>query len=95
MLLYINSGQHIFSLLEYMGVDNNNQKLALGTFNGIPSQFGKIITTLSWLDDDGSVCSLEIVKSLLLQKEQQKGIRFHNDLVGISQQEQPNVVWSW
>lgn len=63
ILTYISSVQHLGSVLKSMAVHSYNQELALATINGLSSQCENIITTFNALVDDGSLLTLEIVKS--------------------------------
>lgn len=74
ILTYITRIRHLSTILKSMGVQVDDEEVAMAVLNGLPTTYGNIITALDALGDD-SKFTLEFVKSRLLQEEQRNNMR--------------------
>lgn len=63
MLSYISRVQHLGSVLRSTGVDVDNKEMATAIWNGLPSLFEGLVTTLDAFRHDEILFTFELVKS--------------------------------
>lgn len=78
MLSYINQVHHLGSTPKSMGVDIDDQEMAMAVLNGLQSKYENIITALDAVGNDSDCFSLDLVKSRLLQEEQRSKLQTHS-----------------
>ncbi len=58
-----------------MGVDIDDQEIAMTVLTGLPSRFDNLISALDALGEDQNIFTLDFIKGRLLQEEQRTDIR--------------------
>ncbi len=58
-----------------MGVDIDDQELAMAVLNGLPERFDSLICAFDVLENESDTFTLEFVKSRLLREEQRMKVR--------------------
>jgi len=70
MLTYLNRVRQLAASLKSMGVDIEDQEMAMAALNGLPASYESLIVALDAVGNDEKSFSFDIVKSRLLQEEQ-------------------------
>ena len=70
MLTYLNRVKQFAATLKSMGVEIDDQELAMATLNGLPSTYESLIVALDALVNKERCFTFELVKSRLLQEDQ-------------------------
>ena len=81
MLTYLNRVKQLASTLKSMGVEIDDQELAMAALNGLPPSYESLIVALDALGNEEKFFTFELVKSRLLQEEQRSLERESTDLV--------------
>ena len=91
VLTYLNRVKQLAATLKSMGVEIDDQELAMAALNGLPSAYESLIVALDAVGNDEKSFTFELVKSRLLQEEQRAMERETTDngskssaLVGVS-----------
>lgn len=79
LLSNIDRVQQLGQILKSMNVDIDRKETAMAILQELSFQLENIITTLHASRDDSSVFTLDILKSQLLQEEQQSVLRYINE----------------
>ena len=74
-LTFINRVQHLASILKSMGVDVDDQEIAMAVLNGLPPRYDSLIVALDALGNEDKIFTLDFVKSRLLQEETRANMR--------------------
>ena len=70
MLTYLNRVKQLVGTLEPMGVEIDDQELAMAALNGLPSTYESLIVPLDAIRNEERFFTFELVKSRLLQEGQ-------------------------
>ena len=75
IMTYINRVKTLAATLKSMGVDIDDQEIAMTVLCGLPPRFDNLISALDALGDDPELFTLDFIKGRLLQEEQRSEIR--------------------
>ena len=81
VLPYMNRIRQLWATLKSMGVDVDEEEMAMAALNGLPGRYEYIITALDAVSDGESRFTYDLVKSRLLQEEQRAHMRTEADHV--------------
>jgi hypothetical protein len=73
--------RQLAATLKNMGVEINDNEMAMALLNGLPDRLDGLISALDALGNEDKIFTFEFVKSWLLQEEQRTDIRMQNSIV--------------
>eukprot|EP00171_Calliarthron_tuberculosum_P023184 IDg23184t1 len=81
ILKYANRIRQLATTLKNMGVDIDDNEMAMALLNGLPDRFDSLISALDALGNEDKIFTFEFVKSRLLQEEQRADMRVQTSIV--------------